>query len=181
MNEVIRIRCPRCSSVLKAKSQEGNDEKVVNCPICNKKSLFKEFLVVTEPPTRNTTASTEEHTVIERTRNELIGMLSLQGTAYRFSLRKGENVVGRKSPTSDADIQLPCTSRRLSRKQVVIKVEEVASKGWMHYISLYKREVNATYVGSEALQVDDAVVLKDGDVIKLPDCELQFHIKRTQP
>ena len=43
MNEILKIGCPICGSVLSVKNQPGIESKSVTCPICKNKSLFSAF------------------------------------------------------------------------------------------------------------------------------------------
>lgn len=45
--QVVRIKCPWCSSVLSVKMLPGIENKSVNCPVCKHKSPFTQFQQVT--------------------------------------------------------------------------------------------------------------------------------------
>lgn len=178
--ETIHIRCPRCSAVLEVKMQEGIEDKNVTCPVCKRKRPFKEYQRVANP-----NADSGEHTQYEDelTKNEakqnlVLGRLAVEGmeeTAYR--LQVGRNVVGRRASNSTADFQVPTgESRRMSRNHLVVEVKKVPGKGFVHCVSLYKDKVNETKVNDTQLEYGDCVVLKNGDLLRLPDATLVFEI-----
>ena len=43
MDDIVKIKCPYCGSVLSVKNQIGIESKSVTCPICKQKSPFMDF------------------------------------------------------------------------------------------------------------------------------------------
>lgn len=192
MNEIIQIKCPFDGAVLSVKNQPGIETKDVICPICKHKYPFTQFKRVTqtmdnrEPGTEY--PGNEEHTRYaygnhsnEETdfgqMNFTLGKVRLLGTGVSYQLKPGRNVIGRKGEKSNADFQIDTAEKRsMSREHIVIEVKKVPSKGFVHYVSLFKERINKTYIGDEPILYGDCMVLNHGDIIKLPDASLKFEI-----
>lgn len=196
MDDVIQIKCPFDGAVLTVRNQPGIESKNVTCPICRNKYPFTQFRRVSpvadggDAPTGypQSYRQEEEHTSYaagpvnqEKTRvasmNLTIGKLTVRDTGITFRLKAGRNVIGRRSPRSEADFQIDTGERRaMSRDHLVIEVRNVPGRGFVHYLSLFKEKVNNTFIGKEKLEYGDTVVLNQGDIIRLPDADLTFEI-----
>lgn len=173
MSATIKISCPVCGSVLAVKDSPDNEFRELTCPVCKKKSPYTSY--------RKIGANAGEHTEYpdsplrqNEKDNAAIGKILVVDKGLAFQLKEGLNIIGRQSKSSNADIQLPCSSRRMSREHVVIEVRQVPGKGYVHYISLNKQQVNPTYIGSEPLMYGDKIILNEGDIIRLPDMTVRF-------
>lgn len=203
MDEIIQIKCPFDGAILSVKNQPGIETKNVTCPICKNKYPFTKFKRVT-PATNNDDPDTEypdkdEHTrygnedstivdeeetttVEEKTSlgkqvNYTLGKVTVVGTRLYYQLKPGKNVIGRKGQKSEANFQIDTADKRsMSREHIVIDVQKVPFKGYVHYVSLYKEKVNPTSIGKNPLLYGDCIVLNHGDLIKLPDATLKFEI-----
>ncbi len=184
MDDIIQIKCPFDGAVLSVKYQAGIEDKNVTCPVCKNKYPFTKFRRVT-PSVQTQEGATEypdwkkqEETATELPQeNIVIGRLLSLNPYASFQLKPGRNVIGRKSANSKADCQVDTgAGRMLSREHLVIEVKRVPAKGFVHYVSLYKENVNKTYVGDEQLRYGDCLVLRHGDVLKLPDVTFKFEI-----
>ncbi len=172
MDNTIKVGCPVCGSVLVVKDSPGNAYGELTCPVCKRKSPFVRFKRV---------ADTVQATQYPDAAGESpLGSIVVRDTSVSFQLKEGRNVIGRQSKSSGADIQLPCTSKRMSREHIVIDAERVAGKGYVHYVSLNKEQVNPTYVNGQFLSYGDKIILNAGDIIRLPDMELKFCALRKQ-
>lgn len=109
--------------------------------------------------------------------NLLPGQLRDESNGYVYELKIGRNVIGRQSNTSNADIQIPTDGdNRMSRSHLVINVSMVTNRGLVPVASLFKSEVNATYINGKKLSINDRVELKEGDTISLPGKTLRYEI-----
>lgn len=185
MAELLQIKCPFCSALLSVKNQPGIESKRITCPICKHTNPFTFF----KTPSNDYNS---DHTVYPGMgdngkinggqinidpHNVTPGILIQLSSFSRYQLKHGRNVIGRKADASKADIQIPTgESRKISREHIVIEVKNIPAKGLVHYASLYKERVNKTYVGTEELFFGDTLILKNGDIIKLPEMELRFEI-----
>ena len=176
--EIVKLKCPKCGKVLKAdrsKIESANKNKAtITCSACRSKSPLREFKIVEDKP-EDATRLVGSQTILGSKQN-IIGKLHM-GKDLCFELKEGRNVVGRKSVNGPhADIELPVEGKRMSRDHIVIEVKNVTARGYVHYVSLNKEKVNATYVGNERLKDGDCVELNDGDLIRLPDANLTFEL-----
>ncbi|MCD8304272.1 MAG: FHA domain-containing protein [Prevotellaceae bacterium] len=163
----MKIGCPVCGAVLIVRYTQGIEQKSVTCPVCKTSSPFPSFKRV---------ADAEPATELPTQENLTIGTLRIEGTDTSFQLKEGMNVIGRQSPRSTASIQLPEASRRISRDHLDIEVKRVPGRGYLHYVSLHKSQVNPTYIGDTLLEPGDKLVLESHDLIRLPDLNLLFAI-----
>lgn len=187
----IQIKCPFDGAILTVKNMPGIEKKNVSCPVCKNKYPFTQFKIVT--PASAGDADTdysgfnEEKTSYgpqvksEDTqlgdKNLIIGLLRIEGTGISYQLRPGRNIIGRKAEKSGADFRIDTgEKRKMSREHIVIDVKKVPSKGFVHYLSLFKEKVNKTFLGSEELLYGDCMVLNHGDLIRLPDAVLRFEM-----
>lgn len=192
MDEIIQIKCPFDGAVLSVKNQPGIETKNVTCPVCKHKYPFTQFRRVTQA-VNNEDQHTEYPNPDDHTRykyhggsgddtelgtmNLTLGKVNLIGTGISYQLRPGRNVIGRKGTKSEANFQIDTYEKRaMSREHIVIEVKKVPAKGFVHYVSLFKERVNATFIGNEQLLYGDCIVLNHGDIIKLPDASLKFEI-----
>ena len=190
MDEIIQIKCPFDGAVLSVKNQPGIETKNVTCPICKHKYPFTQFKrVFKSSSSANEDPATEYpenggHTCYPNgddtnygEMNFTLGKIKLLDSGLSFQLKPGRNVIGRKASKSAADFQIDTADKRaMSREHIVIEVKKVPAKGFVHYLSLFKEKVNKTCIGNEPLLYGDCIVLKHGDIIRLPDATLKFEI-----
>lgn len=185
MENLIKIGCPVCGSVLSVQSQPGIESKSVTCPVCKTRSPFSKFKKISTGDEQTEYPDQDDHTQYgseECTEgpasgvNWTLGQISVPSLNMSYQLKPGKNVIGRKATGSSAQCQIPCPSKRMSREHLVIEIKKVSGKGFVHYASLYKEHVNATFIGKNQLEYGDCVVLNDKDVIRLPDVEVRFTI-----
>lgn len=200
----IKIICPCCGAILGLKMQPGMENKNITCPICKESSPFKLFKRKmenkvenhTEYPDKNrfftqgsndtdTETYTDTQTAIRTALpnvNNQIGKLIFPIAGFPpYQLKLGRNVIGRKAEDSKADCKIPnLKDKRISREHIVIDVKNTPSKGYVHYLSLYKKQVNKTYIHDEQFEYGDCYILKNGDTITLPNLEVKFEISDTE-
>lgn len=182
MNEIIKIGCPICGSVLSVQNQLGIESKSVTCPVCKNRSPFSAFKRIvtqkeyTDYPGDGASSYHSENTTVEDNINYTLGKLCIPALKLSFQLKPGKNIIGRKASASSATIQIPCETKRMSREHLVIEIKKVPGKGFVHYASLYKEKVNSTFIGKNKLEFGDCVILNHRDIIGLPDVEARFEI-----
>lgn len=187
MDEIIKVKCPFCSAQLNVRNVPGIENKNITCPVCGQKSKMSQFQRLSgrpAPQADDTTqlpgmpAARREAPQAER---QSPGVLKVLGTGKVYPLKPGRNIVGRASSTPQADVNLETPGEKLlSRQHIVIDIKAVPGKGMIHYVSLYKEKVNNTYVGNDMLEYGDVLVLKPGDVIKLPSISVKLEIPAEQ-
>lgn len=192
MDDLIQIKCPNDGTILKVRNVPGIETKSVTCPVCRIKTPFTRFTVLTPPPVPGAAPMHSGNRKREATEylyndepekttfhqiNLSLGHLLDSASGRSYQLKPGRNVIGRKAQQSSADIMLDTSGNMsMSREHMVIDVRNIPSKGFVHYVSLYKEKVNKTYIGNEELQFGDCIILNDGDLIRLPGLDLKFRI-----
>lgn len=172
----MKIRCRNDGAVLTIVYKPGVETAFVTCPVCKRRMQVKQFQTVTSQLSADTSDITKVESLDGRYHS--VGVLVDKSTGATYALKQGRNIIGRKSKTVQptAGIQLVCPDNRTSREHLVIEVEGDGEHGYVHHVSLYKKEVNATYVGQLRLGHSDRVILQDGSEIRLPDVCLTFKI-----
>ncbi len=188
IQQTIMIKCPACGAVLTVKNQPGIETKNVPCPGCKQRIPFRNFqrvvprkkVVGTVYPENYQNRRPSDSGSKQETEklNSHVGQLCLLPSNQMFQLREGRNIIGRQATQSAATLQIPVTgSLRMSREHLVITVENVPGKGFVHVASLFKPKFNETRVGGKVLAYGDSVVLEHGCQIELPDATLVFLLK----
>ena len=196
----MNIKCPHCGKVLLIKQQISDFSKVVKCPVCHEASPLRDFKIIEEidkgdktnygikkdetkysnKPEGETTIDNGETTIGDNSIPQsgfIIDLGSPNDPPYR--LKKGKNIIGRAwsgNTITDIGIHTP-GKNRMSREHLVIEVKDVDGRGTVYQASLYKRNVNPTFINKEQLTFNDCVILHEGDIIDLPDASLKFTLK----
>lgn len=175
--DTLDVKCPWCSAILRIRQTPGMEGKHITCPNCKKNSPFLQFKPVAPKEDESVTCFPGESIEKKTFENLLIGRLVNLSNGLKFQLHSGRNIIGRKASASNANYQIPTgDNKRMSREHLIIEVKRVPTTGFTHYVSLYKERVNKTFINSTELLWGDTIILKDGDIIKLPDLELRLEI-----
>ncbi len=190
--EIINIKCPRDGAVLAIKNHPGIENREITCPVCKVSSPFSSYKRVivkkkqeeehTQYPGEENQAASAEGAKPNKDIDCALGKLRVQGSGTPpFKLNIGKNVIGRKASVSSADIQIPTgDSKRMSREHMVISVQKVAGRGWVHFASLCKERTNDTFLNGTRIDFGDSLILKDGDIITLPDAKIIFELPDSE-
>ncbi len=156
--------------------KEENVNKDLKCPRCNKIMPLRDYEPVVEPPAREEETMPNTAATAEKTGQQLAGALYVVGAEdIRFQLKEGDNIIGRNGEGTRADIKLDTPNeKKVSREHIIITVEKNSNGGYTHYVKLYKKEINTTYVNKDRIEYGDCLVLKDGHTIELPGITLMF-------
>lgn len=174
MEDYIELKHKTCGAVIKVTNKldmSKIEQYRIKCPVCEKQVPFNEFIILKKR---------EEKTIIpdlpQTPSGELGQLLFDPATLSPVTLKAGNNIIGRKSDKSSAQIQVPINnnSNLTSREHIKIEVKEVAGIGIVHYLSLYKEKTNNTYYNNKLMKFGDCFILKNGDIIKLPDFTITF-------
>ena len=175
MDEIIDVKCPWCSSVIKIKTAPGIEGKVLRCPTCKNVAPFVKYKRVVRPQQSEDDGDTKVGGFIKE--NLIIGKLIVPSLGLSYQLKPGKNIIGRKASASAANFQIPTgESKKMSREHLVIEVKRVPTVGYNHYVSLFKERVNKTTINNTQLQPGDTLILQSGDIIKLPDIDIRFEL-----
>ena len=161
------VKCPSCGVVLEVRNSQNEEVKIINCPQC-RMALRVRFLRQADEPMD---AETHIPGRCEENDTEIAGLGISAGKVFivcgerKYELQEGNNIVGRKSSTSTADIQLAVADRYISRQNAVIKVRKT-SDNLLVTIANYQNQ-NPIKVGAVTLLNDDEVMLENGDVFSM--------------
>ena len=159
--DIKKVICPSCGTGLKVTNSKNEAVKHISCPKCG------------TPIEVNFQDEPEEMTVIGDAKSASQAVLVMKG--HSFDLPFGTNIVGRKSSSSDANIQLPVDDLYMSRLHATIKVTKVNGTLCVT-ISNYKNK-NSTTVNGTELRDCDEVVLNHGDENVMGDTSLVMMMK----
>lgn len=168
--DLIKVQCPNCSTILSVLRVPNMERKFITCPACHQKTAFLKCKVIGGAAPQEATAGPE---------SSAIG--SLIDTRYPgqpIHLVEGQNIVGRKATTSKAHIQIvpPQGDMRISREHLLIDVSRVPGKGYLHHLSLCKKDVNDTFLNDSKIGYPEKVLLKSMDLVRLPGVTLRFEL-----
>lgn len=121
MEEIVKVVCPQCHSVLSFKNVPNIEQKLIVCPKCHFQATVNVY--------RSGSAGTGGYGQSEDTlppgfasqKALLVGRLRLEGSSHVFNLKVGQNVIGRIAETGTADIKL-CDDEYMSRQHIRIDV-----------------------------------------------------------
>jgi len=175
------VKCDSCGLTLNVPQRNGEPVRVIHCPNCSHQ-LRVEF----DPQPKDSSEtvyggemadnrqmqpSESGDTAYAQKKNVSKGMLSCNGKLY--PLHSGRNVVGRKAPSSEADVQIDSIDRHISRQHAIIKMTRVADGTMRALISCTKDRLT-TIVGGQSLTVGDEVVLTSGITVILGETSLVY-------
>ena len=172
MNSTVRIKCPKCSALLEVRNAKDEGVKAIRCPKCNS-MLQVRF-----------GARKAEQTPVSQGREDDLGVETLLGgeqysqaflvcQGVKYELHEGQNVVGRSSSKSVADIQLPTGDVYMSRSHANVLVVKTES-GRLKCILSNGSNKNPIYVNDVKLEKSDEVVLSEGDELKMGNTTVTF-------
>ena len=192
----IKVKCPCCGAILAVRLQQNIESKNLRCPVCRESSPFRLFRTLEDRdrssddstiyPTEKSNNNSVEKAVPNENENYILGELQVEidegatgREKMRLRLKPGKNIIGRKANESSADIMIPLPPecRKMSREHLLIEARKVSGKGFIHCVSLYKKQVNDTFINNEKLEYGDCIVLKNGDILRLPDAHIYFLIQ----
>lgn len=177
-----RVNCSSCGITLEVPQRNGEPFRVFHCPNCN-----HQLRATFSDPQPNAQAETvyggmkgvslekpsddENLTVFPQAKSERPGTLHCGKEAY--SLHLGRNLVGRKSKSSNADVQIPTDDLQMSREHVIINVMKISDGRIKALVRNYKEHV-ATSINGMPLNADDEVVLTNGIDLKLGNTSITY-------
>jgi pSer/pThr/pTyr-binding forkhead associated (FHA) protein len=174
--QIKRIKCPKCNVVLDIKNKEDKPELQLSCPKCG--TLLKvKFSPKSEPveaPTFFAAPKPQSQLRVDSCATQLAGFNATPQSAKaslicggrEYTLVEGRNVIGRKSPTSNANIQLSTNDPYMSRHHCIINLTTMPDGRKKAVLSNYQNK-NATLVNGQRLLPGDVIILQKGNTVTL--------------
>lgn len=181
------LYCRHCGANIKLKV--GKDIKTITCPKCRKTELVSGYSDTpvevdndVEPALEKTLVKTQLSSNSKNEASKLLRPASLflfkdiddawQDRSVReFTLKRGENTVGRKSPKSISSIQLPTIDGYMSKNHLIIDVIMKKDSTFEHRLS-DNGSVNGTFHNGQRIEKGDIIILSSGDVIRIGHTEM---------
>ena len=174
MSKMIKAKCPGCRVILDVTNVNNEPQRQIQCPNCGKNLLVPFYMVKKEPEaaTQLGTKPQEYHTQLGGAQNTA-SSCALECNGMRYRLDVGTYRVGRKAVTSSADVQININDLYMSREHIIINVRRLSDGSLKADVSNHKNK-NATFVNGVQLMPGDAVVLHNGDRIKMGETTVIF-------
>ncbi len=135
------MKCPHCGTEIQANANVGLEKMNATCPNCKQASQIGQYLP----------------------------KCSLKVGSKNYQLRFGKQWVGRKSPVSEADVQIPDETKYMSKKHAQVMVSCTAAGLSFLYEENAK---NPTTLHGIELVEGDIVYLSPNDCLKLGDVQM---------
>lgn len=174
--EIKRVICKACGVKLEIKNTTGEAVKIIRCPRCKAtlQVMFRQPVAQTSPdetvlpqhrPTAEKAPAPDETILPPRsTVSDPLPLLLCDDEQY--TLKVGQNIVGRRSENGTATVQITTADRTMSRAHALINVVRLANGSHKAVISNYHNKNRITVNGVE-LQRDEQLVLSHGAVVEL--------------
>lgn len=173
--QTINIKCPCCGVVLKVTNSKNEHVKRFACPKCAKPILVPFYKLNPEDgETLMDGKGAAQSTQLASSEMQQSCHLTYEGKEYDLPI--GSYSIGRQAVTSTADIQIDTDDLYMSREHAMMNVRRLADGGIKVDVSNLKNK-NTTLVNDYLLQPGDAIVVHDGDTVKMGNTIVTIHIK----
>ena len=170
-----RIKCNSCGITLEVPRRGEEPYRDIRCQNCS--HLLRVTFSDPQPDEQNKTvyggmkgismrdtSYDEILTQLPDARQECPGKLRVGSQSFQLHL--GRNLVGRKSNSSNADVQIPTDDLQMSREHAVVNIARIADGSLRVLIRNLKGNVSTSVKGMK-LEDGDEVVLTNGAELKL--------------
>ena len=175
------VKCDSCGLTLNVPQKNNDPIRIIRCPNCSHQ-LRVEFNPQPEDSgetvyaggnisNRQSQRSGQEETVYAPKKKVSKGILKYGGKIYQ--LQSGRNLIGRKAPSSNVDVQIETADRHMSRQHAIIKMTRVADGSLRALISCTKDRLT-TIVGGQSICVGDEAILTSGDTLILGETSIVY-------
>ncbi len=175
--QTINIKCPSCGVVLKVTNTKNEPVKRFACPKCGKHILVP-FFKLREKAEDGVTLmdgkGEAQSTQLASSDMHQSCRLICEGKEYDLPI--GSYSIGRQALSSTADIQIDSQDLYMSREHALLNVRRLADGGIKVDICNLKNK-NTTQVNEYLLVQGDAIVLHDGDTVKMGNTVMTIQIK----
>ena len=173
------ILCPGCNTRLEVTNSKNEAVKHFRCPVCAKKLMLKfdvQMPVAEDLPSEPQLV--EELGATQLAANDAPAThqtCCLECNGQRYPLAEGRNRVGRRAPTSSADVQIATADQFMSRAHTIINVSRKANGSLLVDVGNDQNK-NSTLVNQTKLCPGDVVILHDGDTLVMGRTKMTFRI-----
>lgn len=178
--QTINIKCPSCGVVLRVTNSRNEPVKRFACPKCSKHILVPFFKLNKERENAEDGVTlmdgkgAAQSTQLASSDLHQSCRLICEGKEYDLPI--GSYSIGRQAVTSTADIQIDSQDLYMSREHALLNVRRLADGGIKVDICNLKNK-NMTQVNDYMLVQGDAIVLHDGDKVKMGNTVMTIQIK----
>ena len=186
-----RIICPKCKAVLDVKNSQNETVKQISCPSC-KTILQVKFQVQQEPMEAKTFYAPFQKPTADFGETRLTGYSNgatqliiptgkntnepyLQYDGIHYPLKEGQNIVGRKGITSEANVQIETSDRYMSRQHCSITITALPDGTKKAVLSNYQNK-NQTTIDNQPIETGDSIRLTDGNSITMGHTTVIFKL-----
>lgn len=162
----MKVKCPHegCGAVMTIPDVTGIADRMLTCPICKYRDKVAVFIAEMDK-----LEDVDTECCLSES-DDTIGVLKIAEAIY--ALVEGRNTIGRKAPSSTADVQLVVEDKYMSREHISITVEK-KSNGYQHKIENITTRNHVLINGNE-MKAGEVLVLQQGDVIRLGKTDIRF-------
>lgn len=177
-----QINCSSCGITLEVPQRNGEPFRVFHCPNCSHQLRatfgdpqpddYAETIYGGAKSTNLHEKKTDEaSTEYLHVKSMQLGSLRCETGVYPLHL--GRNLVGRKSKSSNADVQIPVNDLQMSREHAIIGVTRIADGSIKTLIRNAKEHIT-TIVDGILLESGDEVVLTNGIILMLGQTTMKY-------
>jgi pSer/pThr/pTyr-binding forkhead associated (FHA) protein len=180
MAYAINTTCKKCTqkTVLSITDTMFGKITPIRCKKCDKiySVAVPKKQVFIDRENKNSKREEPSKTIIGKKKEEE-AILKLEVKQSQFSKQQNLNInqkittIGRKSPSSSADIQIDTTDQHISRVHFIIEKRTNNS-----FTLADKGSGNGTYLNNEKLDLEEVVYLSDGDIIGIGKTKIEARI-----
>ncbi|WP_106830278.1 FHA domain-containing protein [Parabacteroides pacaensis] len=183
MENIVKVVCPQCHTMLSFKDAPDIDNKLIVCPKCK----FRATVSVYRSGNAGTGGYGESDDTLPPqflSKNAmLIGKLRLEGTGTTFNLKMGQNVIGRVAETGKADIKL-CNDEYMSRQHV--RIDVIKKPMGIEHRLVEINSKNPVILNENPIPRNEILILNFGDrlvlgktkvIFEKPEDEEETHLK----
>jgi pSer/pThr/pTyr-binding forkhead associated (FHA) protein len=174
----MKVICGKCKARININTEDANSDIIrFKCPVCNTVNKLN------IEAAKNSTKQADDKTIINTQENleDVMGWLVVHDENTKqqtYNLKKGKNIVGRKSTSKPCDILIETADGFMSRNHFAIEIS-LGTKG-LEYMVYDITSTNGTFINADKqlrLNQMDKVLLKDGDTIQAGHTKMVIRTK----
>ena len=157
-----RVRCPKCDAYTTFDETRFEDgmKLVFQCPECG-----KQFAIRLSRPLKDQSVSKED-TAYSNEWGTIVVLENSFGYRQEFSLKEGDNIIGRRSKGTEVDIAIETSDMSMDRRHCILNVRRVKD-GRVVYTLRDAPSLTGTFVGNDLLADRERIIIEDGAVVSI--------------